>query len=272
MDRRLTTGAALDDPRLAPYRQLGAPETLTAQGLFVVEGRMVVRRLVDDGHWRLQSLLVTPAAAAGLADVLPRVPADVPVFVVDQAAMNAIAGFQIHRGCLGLAYRPPRRVLSAEDVGTWRRLLVLERVTNPDNVGGLFRNAAAFGVDAVVLGPRCGDPLYRKAVRTSMGASLIVPFVDAGPWPIALTRLVTAGVRVLALTPASDATPLAGLAPRDGPVAVLVGDEGEGLSSEALAAATDRVRVPMTARIDSLNVATAAAIALYHIAIGSEDR
>lgn len=269
MERRLTPG--LDDARLLPYRLLGTPDALTAHGLFVAEGRMVVRRLVDDGRWRLHSLLLTPTAAAGLDDVLPRVPAEVPVFVVDQAAMNAVAGFNIHRGCLGLVHRPPPAVLDPDDLGPWTRLLILERVTNPDNIGGLFRNAAAFGVDAVVLGPRCGDPLYRKAVRTSMGASLLVPFVEAGAWPEALTRLAAAGVRVVALTPSPAAPPLAGVHAGRGPVAILVGDEGEGLSAGAIAAATGLARVPMAGRVDSLNVATAAAIALYHIAIGAQD-
>jgi tRNA G18 (ribose-2'-O)-methylase SpoU len=262
-DLRLTS---LDDPRLAPYRLLGTPAVLAARGLFVAEGRRVVQRLVDETDFRLHSLLLTPAALRGLSDLLPRLPEGTPVLVVDRALMDETAGFNIHRGCLGLAHRPAPRTLDTLDLGACRRLLVLEGVTNPDNIGGLFRNAAAFGVDAVVLGPDCGDPLYRKAIRTSMAGSLLVPFVDAGPWPAALARLSAHGFRVVALTPDPAAPALADLPPSTAPIAVLVGAEGDGLSAAALASATQFARVPMTARIDSLNVATAAAIALHHFA------
>lgn len=259
-----TDVAALDDPRIAPYRALSDPPALRASGLFVVEGRLVVRSLVHHSPFRPHSLLLTPSARAGLADVLPCLPATTPVYVVEQALMNDVAGFQIHRGCLALAHRPERRDLASLDLTACRRLLVLEGVNNPDNVGGLFRNAAAFGVHAVVLGPRCGDPLYRKAIRTSMGASLIVPFVEAGEWPTALDQIASAGTRVIALTPDGDAPELAALVDTGVPVALLLGAEGEGLSAAALAAARERTRIPMAAQVDSLNVATAAAIALYH--------
>jgi len=255
-----------DDPRLAPYRALTDPAALRARGLFVAEGRMVVRRLVDASPFRVHSLLLTTAARESLTDLLPRLPDDAPVHVIAQEAMNEVAGFNIHRGCLALAYRAAPADLDTIHLAACRRVLVLEGVNNPDNIGGLFRNAAAFGVDAVVLGPHCGDPLYRKAIRTSMGGALAVPFVDAGAWPDALGRLAAAGVRVVALTPGAGAPALDDLAPADGSLALLVGAEGEGLTAAALAAAPEHARIPMAARLGSVNVATAAAIALYHFA------
>ena len=177
--------------------------------------------------------------------------------------MNAITGFNMHRGCLALAERPPEVSLSAGMLESANRVLVMEGVNNPDNIGGLFRSAAAFGVDLVVLGPDCGDPLYRKAIRTSMAAALQVPFVSAGEWPGALTLLRSQGLRVVALTPAADARPLGDL-PRDQRrIAVVAGAEGSGLTPDALAAADERVRIPTTEHVDSLNVAVAVAIVLH---------
>ena len=272
---------ALDDPRVSHYQRLADPAELVERGLFVAEGRLVVRQLLDLRHWQLHSIVLTPAAAENLADVLPL--ADAPVYVVEQALMNAIAGFNIHRGCLALAHRrkveatpsvgltgpveatPSLRltVLDRIATGPLSRVLVMEGVSNPDNVGGLFRTAAAFGADLVVLGPSCGDPLYRKAIRTSMAATLVVPFVTAPQWPGAITDLRTDGFTVAALTPHPDAVPLRDVA-RHPKIALMVGAEGNGLSDAALAAATLRVRIPMRSAIDSLNVTVSASIAMYH--------
>jgi tRNA G18 (ribose-2'-O)-methylase SpoU len=182
--------------------------------------------------------------------------------VVTQQVMNGVAGFNIHRGCLASVERPDALPFESFAATALRRVVVLERVSNPDNIGGIFRNAAAFDVDLVVLGPGCGDPLYRKAVRTSMAASLMVPFVVATRWPEALDRLKGAGLRLLALTPGGSVrlTDLAAV-PR---VALLLGAEGGGLSAGSLTAADDHVRIDTSDRVDSLNVATAAAIALHH--------
>ncbi|MGE0363869.1 MAG: TrmH family RNA methyltransferase [Vicinamibacterales bacterium] len=251
----------LDLPALDAYRDLARPDRLAARGLFVAEGRLVVERLVGLPHLSLQSLLLTPAARAAMTEVLARLPSEVPVYVADQPLMNDVAGFNIHRGCLGLAARPAARPWPPPDLARWRRALVLEGVNNPDNVGGLFRAAAALGVTAVVLGPHCGDPLYRKAIRTSMAATLSLPFVTAPHWPNALDELRRAGLPVVACTPADSAPSLydVGLPPR---AAVLVGAEGAGLSAAALAAADLQVRIPMHGGLDSLNVTTAAAIVL----------
>jgi tRNA G18 (ribose-2'-O)-methylase SpoU len=257
----VTRVSSLDDTRIAEYRHLTDPRWLQHAGLFVAEGRLVVRRLLANHRFRTRSILVTEPARAALADVLER--AATEVFVVDQKLMNEVAGFNIHRGCLALAERPRSRSLLHLPLASLRRVLVLENVNNPDNVGGIFRSAAAFGADAVVLGPACSDPLYRKSVRTSMAATLAVPFVDAGPWPDAIGVLRAHGLQVLALTPSLDAMRLDAFAHELDRVAILVGAEGEGLTPNALEAADKRVRIPMTGSADSLNVTVAASIALY---------
>jgi tRNA G18 (ribose-2'-O)-methylase SpoU len=252
---------SLDDPRIQDYRHVADPSYLRDRGLFVAEGRLVVRQLLPPSSWTLHSVLLTPTAAASFGDALAATPA--PVFLVDQSLMNDIAGFNIHRGCLGLAARPAARTLAPTDLAARSRVVVLEGVSNPDNVGGIFRSAAAFGVETIILGPSCGDPLYRKAVRTSMAATLAVPFVDAGAWPAAIELLRAQGFTVVALTPQSPAIPLGAL-PSTSRVALLLGAEGDGLTDDALAGADVRVRIPMTGAVDSLNVTTAASIAMYH--------
>ena len=255
---------SLDDARLDDYRIISSPTDLIRRGLFVVEGRRVLRRIVDLPRYTLRSMLVTPTALAALSDVRSSIPPVTPIYVASQRVMNDVVGFEIHRGCLALASRPPTDSLAAVDLTTARRVLVMEGVNNPDNVGGIFRSASAFGVDLVVLGPNCGDPLYRKAIRTSMGASLQVSFVAAGPWPDALVDLRASGFHVLALTPAPEALPLGDFDPTLPQVALVVGSEGEGLSAEAMAAVEVRVRIPMIGPAESLNVTVAASIALHY--------
>jgi tRNA G18 (ribose-2'-O)-methylase SpoU len=193
--------------------------------------------------------------------------ADVPAYVVPQAVMDGLVGFNMHRGCLALARRPPMPVLSGDVLGDARLLVVLEGVNNPDNMGGIFRSAAAFGVDLVVLGPSCADPLYRKSVRTSMGATLEVPYMSAPDWPAALDLLKAHACEVVALTTEADAGPLPTLTLRGTRLALLAGSEGTGLTPAALARADRRVTIPMAGRVDSLNVATAVSIALYHVGV-----
>lgn len=266
--------AALDDERVASYRLVADPHALEARGLFVAEGRLVVARLLAasarSGAWSgvAQSVLLSPAAFAQMEPALSAHP-DVPVYVVPQPVMNDVVGFNIHRGCLALARRPAVRPLSLETLEARSRVVVLEGVNNPDNIGGVFRNAAALGAELVVLGPACGDPLYRKAVRTSMGATLAVPYVQASPWPGALALLRDAGFALVALTPAADALPLPRLRLASARVALVAGAEGSGLSDDALAATDVRVAIPTSARVDSLNVSTAVAIALYHVSVST---
>jgi tRNA G18 (ribose-2'-O)-methylase SpoU len=253
--------ASLDDPRVASYRIIGDQTQLLDHGLFVSEGRLVVRRLIELQQWPIESILVTAPAAESLVDILPLTGA--PIYLTDQDVMNTIVGFNIHRGCLAIAKRPQTPTLDRIVAGPLSRVLVLEGVNNPDNVGGLFRSAAAFGVELTVLGPDCGDPLYRKAIRTSMAASLLVPFVHAPQWPGAIRDLRADGFTVVALTPNRSAAPIEEVFPHS-KLALLVGSEGGGLTPDAMQAATIRIRIPTTADVDSLNVTTAASIAMYH--------
>ena len=261
MSSHAVTVESIDDPRVEAYRYLADPNALTERGVFVAEGRLVVRRLIDLRHWDIESILLTQPAAGVLADVLPRTAA--PIYLVAHDVMNGIAGFNIHRGCLAIVKRPPTPTLDRVPAGPLSRVLVLEGVNNPDNVGGLFRSAAAFGIELVVLGPNSGDPLYRKAIRTSMGATLAVPFAQTAQWPGALGDLRADGFTLVALTPSLKAAPLEEVW-RHHKLALMVGSEGEGLTEAAMRAATVRARIPMAGDVDSLNVTTAASIAMYH--------
>ena len=185
---------------------------------------------------------------------------DTPVYEADLGLFRQLTGFHVHRGCLAIGERPdptPWR----EVVRHARTIIVLEEVGNPDNVGGLFRAGAALGADAVLLSPGCADPLYRKSIRTSMAATLTLPFADAEPWPDMLDDLHRDGVEVVALAPSgSETLESSRRAPR---LALVVGHEGRGLSGGALAHADRHVRIPMAPGADSLNVVTAVAIALH---------
>lgn len=251
-----------DDPRLAVYRSVSDAELLRKRNRFVAEGRLVVGRLLDSGH-RLDSMLVNEASLRALGSALEAVPDDVPVYVCTTDEFAAITGFNLHRGCLALAERPRERQL--EDVLRQSDLLlVLEAVADADNVGSAFRNAAAFGA-SVVLSETCCDPLYRKAIRTSMGSVLHTPFARAVDWPRDLAALKNEGFAIVALTPRKDAIDLSAC-PRRAPgqrVALVVGSEGPGLSAGAEAMADVCVRIPICPDVDSLNLATATGIALY---------
>jgi tRNA G18 (ribose-2'-O)-methylase SpoU len=264
------------DPRLADYRNIPDWELVERAGLFVAEGRLVVRRLLGDARLATRSVMVTETALAALGDIIwqnasaafrdqPVTRHDPPVYVVPRTVMNGITGFNIHRGCLALGERPPARDWRRLAEGA-RRLVVMERLGNADNVGSIFRTAAAFGADAVLLGPSCADPLYRKAIRTSMGAALTMPFAEIGPWPDALLELRWSGMALVGLTPAA-ALRLREVPGPIGarPAAVLVGHEGDGLTDAALELCEFRVRIPIVPEVDSLNVAIAAAIALYRL-------
>jgi tRNA G18 (ribose-2'-O)-methylase SpoU len=250
------------DSRLDPYHHIGDPQWLLSNNLFVAEGRLVVSRMLEAGRFEVVSILVTPAALSALSDRIEELAA--PVYVCDQQTLNRITGFNFHRGCLAIARRPPAPPLAS--FADSKRLLALEAVGNPDNVGGLFRAAAAFGVDGILLDPRTGDPFYRKAIRTSMGAALVVPWARLTPWPTGLELLRARGFQIAAMTPHPDAMSIHSFTLRpDARVIVLVGAEGEGLSDAALAAANDRIRIPIATVVDSLNVVVAGAIMLATI-------
>ncbi|MCI2240640.1 RNA methyltransferase [Paenibacillus sp. TRM 82003] len=232
-----------------------------AEGLFLAEGVEVVRRALAAGH-RPRSFLLSPARADELADVLPE---DAPVLLAPAAAFERLTGVDLHRGAIASMHRPPQRttadLLAALGPGP-RRLLVLEDVVDHTNVGALFRSAAAFGVDGVLVSPRCADPLYRRSVRVSMGTVLHLPWARATTWPGDLDLLRGNGFTVAALALADDSVELGEFrAPER--LALLLGTEGDGLSRRALAGADVAVRIPMDERVDSLNVAAASAVALW---------
>jgi tRNA G18 (ribose-2'-O)-methylase SpoU len=258
------------DERLSDFRNIPDPDLLVRRGLFVAEGRLVVTRLLASGL-ETRALLVTEAALASLGESMTD--AVVPVYVVPQAVMNSVAGFNFHRGCLAIGVRPPARNWRQIVAGSRRqdpayvpKLVVLERVGNVDNVGAIFRNAAAFGVDGVLLQAGCADPLYRKAIRTSMAASLRLPYATV-PWPDALRELAQMGWATVAMTPVREAPLLDQVTATisDRPIAMVFGHEGDGLTDEACRGCTHRARIAMADGVDSVNVATAAAIALYEI-------
>ena len=254
-----------NDARAAVYREIGDGELLRARGVFVAEGRLVVRRVIEDARWAIESVLVNDAALRDLAASLDRLAADVPVLVCRTSGFEELTGFNIHRGCLALVRRPAPLPLAAL-VAEATLLVALEGVTNADNVGGVFRNAAAFDADGVLLSPTTCDPLYRKAIRTSMGATLRVPFARAADqdWPDAIAGLRAAGFTIVALTPREPSEPLDAFAarPRPARLALVIGTEGAGLTPAVEASADHRVRIPISSRVDSLNLAVASGIAL----------
>lgn len=256
------------DPRLDDFRDLThadrRPDRPGGRGLVVAEGLPVVERLLASPY-PVRAVMGVPARCAALGAEMSTV--DAPIYRVTAATMDAVVGFHLNRGVLATADRaaPPDldRVLRES-----RRIAVLEGVNDHENLGALFRNAAALGVDAVLLGPRCADPLYRRSVRVSMGHVLRVPFTALPHWPDGLRAVHEAGFTVAALTPRPAAVPLARLDPA-GRIALLLGAEGPGLSESALAAADVWARIPMPGGVDSLNVATAAAVAFHALRTGA---
>ncbi|GAA4793234.1 RNA methyltransferase [Actinomycetospora chlora] len=259
------------DPRLADFRDLARadrrPDRPGGRGLVLAEGTVVVRRLLASPY-PPRALLGVARRISDLAGDLrgPHVPADVPAYVTDADTMAHVVGFHLNRGVLASADRAPAPDLPAL-LATARRVALLEGVNDHENLGALFRNAAALGVDAVLVGPGCADPLYRRSVRVSMGHVLRVPFVACGLAP-AVAALRDAGFTLAALTPGGDPAALRAVAGRDR-LALLLGAEGPGLSEEALDLADVRVRIPMAGDVDSLNVATAAAVAFHATGGGS---
>jgi tRNA G18 (ribose-2'-O)-methylase SpoU len=254
------------DPRLADYRSLTDVALRTRMeppnGLFIAEGALVIERALAAGY-RLRSVLMSPDWLARTSDSLSA--SQAPVYVGSPELLRTVTGFNVHRGALASVHRQALPRL-AELTDTARRIVVIEDLVNHTNLGAIFRSAAALGMDAAVLSPFAADPLYRRSVRVSMGAVFTIPYARASRWPHALSDLRAGGFRVLALTPAPDAIPLERVTVGAGErLAVLVGTEGSGLSGPAKALAEERVRIPMAGGIDSLNVATAAAVAFWEL-------
>jgi tRNA G18 (ribose-2'-O)-methylase SpoU len=254
-----------DDPRLDDFRDLNSvdrrPDLPTGKGLVIAEGVLVVQRMLAS-RFSPHALLGTDRRLTELRDDLAGTA--VPYYRASAEVMAQVVGFHLNRGVLAAARRVPQPGVAKVLEGA-RTVAVLEGVNDHENLGSIFRNAAGLGVDAVVFGSGCADPLYRRAVRVSMGHALLVPYARATAWPSELILLRDNGFRLLAMTPdgAACALPDAMAAARDERVAVLVGAEGPGLTAAALRFSDVRVRIPMARGTDSLNVATAAALAFY---------
>ncbi len=251
------------DPRLADYRDLRDVELRkhveAEHGLFLAEGEKVVRRAVEGGFVP-RSFLMAPRWLDGLSSVLATT--DAPCYVMSEALAEQVTGFHVHRGALAsLQRRPLPSVASVLDGA--RSVLVLEEVVDHTNVGAIFRSGAALGFDAVLLAPRCADPLYRRAIKVSMGAVFATPWTRLPDWYDALPALGEAGFTTVALTLAPDAVPVEDAVTGLDRVALVLGSEGHGLSPRWEQAADRRAIIPMTAGIDSLNVAAATAVACY---------
>jgi tRNA G18 (ribose-2'-O)-methylase SpoU len=252
------------DPRIAAYRDIREGDLVGRQGRFIAEGKVVLEVLLTASRHQILSLLIAENRFASLAPLLAGLAGTVPVFSASQAVLNEITGFHLHRGILALGQRAPlapaAELLSG--LGPKALIVMLFGIANHDNMGGIFRNAAAFGADAVILDPHCCDPLYRKAIRVSVGGSLVVPFARLAPDEDPLALLACHHVEAIALSPGGRQT-LAGLR-RPPRVAVLLGAEGPGLPA-ALLARTQSACIPMAAGFDSLNVATTCGIVLHHL-------
>jgi tRNA G18 (ribose-2'-O)-methylase SpoU len=251
------------DPRVEPFLHVRERDLVGRQGRFVAEGEVVLA--VAAGRGLLEALLIDRRRVDGLGGILDRLDPETPVYTAAQGVLDAVVGFHIHRGILAIGRRPAQA--SAADLlaglSGRARVLALFGIGNHDNMGGLFRNAAAFGAGAVLLAPDCCDPLYRKAIRVSVGAALKVPFARFAPGEDPIATLQAAGFEALALSP-SGRERLSALEPPPR-AAILLGAEGPGLPADLLARART-VRIPMSPGWDSLNVAAAGALALHQLA------
>jgi tRNA G18 (ribose-2'-O)-methylase SpoU len=253
------------DPRLDDFRDLNSvdrrPDLPTGKGLVIAEGVLVVQRMLLS-RFTPRALLGTDRRLAELAADLDGVAT--PYYRVAADVMADVVGFHLNRGVLASASRAPELTVAQAIKGA-RTIAVLEGVNDHENLGSIFRNAAGLDIDAIVFGSGCADPLYRRAVRVSMGHALLVPYAWAADWPNDLEMLRNNGFRLLAMTPASSSRTLSDAMADvvDQPLAVLVGAEGPGLSERVMRASDVRVRIAMSRGTDSLNVATAAALAFY---------
>jgi tRNA G18 (ribose-2'-O)-methylase SpoU len=260
-----------DDPRFADYVALTdvalRRRLEPAGGLYIAESEKVIRRALRAGH-QPRSYLMAQRWLTDLADLVEQAADDgVPVYVGEHDLIEQLTGFHLHRGALASMHRPP---LPAPDdvLGAARRVIVLEDIVDHTNVGAVFRSAAALGVDAVLVTPRCADPLYRRAIRVSMGTVFQVPWTRIDPWPAGVAALREHGFTVAALALTDDAVGLDELA-SDPPhrLALVLGTEGDGLSAQTLGAVDLTVRIPMAAGVDSLNVAAASAVAAWALRV-----
>lgn len=262
-ENRLTAIIDPEDSRIEIYRDIRERDLVRRHGHFIAEGKTVLQVLVAQKRFPVQSLLVLQNRVAGIADNIAALPDDIPVYCATQPVMDAIAGFHMHRGILAAARIPGETGRLPDPFpASWTSVLVLSGISNHDNMGGIFRNAAAFGVDAVLLDPECCDPLYRKAIRVSVGGVLRVPFFKADSMEKAIAALSENGFAIAALSPFGQSE----IAEWDPSArqALVLGSEGHGLAREWLDK-LDTLSIEMAPGFDSLNVATAGAVALHRL-------
>jgi len=254
----------INDSRIEVYRDIRERDLVGRAGLFVAEGKVVVEKLADSALHQPLSLLIASKRVDALEPLLSRLSDEVPVYVAAQGVIDAIAGFPLHRGILAIGRRTddPTAAALIADIGESATVLVLSGIANHDNMGGIFRNAAAFGVNAILLDADCCDPLYRKAIRVSVGATLLVPFARIARQDDPVELLERHAFSPMALSPAGACLLKEW---RPGPrTAIILGAEGPGLSAD-LIARVQSVQIAMSAGFDSLNVATTSGIVLHHI-------
>jgi tRNA G18 (ribose-2'-O)-methylase SpoU len=255
---------SLDDPRLADYSHLtdvALKKSLGSEhGLYIAESLLVLQRAIAAGH-RPRSVL---ALGASVADAVQAIAGfDIPIFSGPPELLEELTGYLLHRGLIAAMHRPALQE-PADLLRHAHRIVILEDVVDPTNVGAIFRSVAAIGADAVLVTPRCSDPYYRRSIRVSMGTVLQVPWTRVGDWPSTMELLAASGFHIAALALSDDSVDLkAFAATAPDRVALVLGTEGAGLTAEALAAADTIVRIPMAHGIDSLNVAATAAVAMY---------
>lgn len=264
LEQRITRIAGPEDERLAPYRNVRERDLVGREGRFIAEGKVVLNVLLANRSFAIESLLIIENRLAGLKDQIRLCPADVPIYCVSRTTIDAIAGFPMHRGILAVGRRMnPLSVQALIDtLSPTALVVVLCGISNHDNMGSIFRNAAAFEADCVIMDETSCDPLYRKAIRVSVGATLKVPFAQQGPIEAIIETLQDAGFTLFGLSP-SGLTSINSVQPAQR-TALLLGTEGEGLPP-ALLQQLQTARIPMSSDFDSLNVATASGIALSRL-------
>jgi tRNA G18 (ribose-2'-O)-methylase SpoU len=269
LNDRLIRISDRDDPRIAAFGDIRERDLRRAQGQFIAEGTVVLRLLADaarrGGDFEAEAVFLLENRAAGLSDIIGAFPAETPIYVADRAVMNAVVGFDIHRGVLALGRRASEPRIEDRLAGLPHDALVVAAIgiANHDNIGAIFRNAAAFGADAVFLDETCCDPLYRKALRVSVGAALKLPYVKSGTAADLISALIASGFDIWGLSPSGN------IDIRDIPaaprMALLTGTEGEGLPPQVLDA-VHTARIPQAPGLDSLNAGVATGIALFAVA------
>lgn len=255
-----------NDPRLAPYRDIKERDLVRNQRQFIAEGKTVLQALLNQHRFSIASLLVLENRLAGINEIIAKLPAETPIYVAGKAIMDQVAGFPMHRGVLGIANAPTsiNNKPDETEAAKWQRVLVMVGLSNHDNVGSIFRNAAAFNVDAILLDRQTCDPLYRKAIRVSVGGVFRVPYFELDSASQIIGWLTDQKFETIALSPQGQVN-LMDWQPGV-KTAILLGTEGEGLPSDLLHALKS-VRVEMSDTFDSLNVATTSGIVLHHLVI-----